>query len=240
MTGHARLTAGVLGLVLLTQWHAVSGAEEGPKRWEPQIRAFEAEDERNPPPSGGVLFIGSSSIRGWDLDRWFSDLPAINRGFGGSQIEDSTHYADRIAFPHRPEVIVLYAGDNDIAAGKSPGEVFEDYKAFVRKVRTELAETRIIFIAIKPSLPDTPAGRWHLAPQMGLANAMVRSYAARRDGLQYADIFTPMLNDDGRPRPELFAEDGLHLSDEGYALWTELLRPQIERARRGGEESGAE
>lgn len=224
------LNFGIMVLMVCASAGFVAGAEKGPERWEGAIQRFEAADRESPPAEGGVLFIGSSSIRGWDLERSFPELGAINRGFGGSQIEDSTYYAERIIFPYRPRTIVLYAGDNDIADGESPAEVFADFKKFVRTVREELPDTRIIFIAIKPSLPDSPAGRWDMAPEMSLANAMVRSYTRRRAGLVYADIFTPMLGEDGRPRRELFAGDGLHLSEKGYEVWAEVMRPMLHRS----------
>src|SRR5436189_1237529 len=113
-------------------------------RWEAEIAAFEASDRTNPPPRNSILFIGSSSFRLWKtLAQDFSDKPVINRGFGGSEIADSTALASRIIFPYHPRMIVLYAGDNDLAGGKSPQRVVSDYRAFVRTIRAQLPETRI-------------------------------------------------------------------------------------------------
>src|SRR5687767_185738 len=92
--------------------------------FEKEIRAFEAADAKHGPTSGGVLFVGSSSIRLWTtLAKDFPELPVINRGFGGSQIADSIRYAPRIVLPYKPKTIILYAGDNDLADGKSPEQV---------------------------------------------------------------------------------------------------------------------
>ena len=68
-------------------------------RWEPWIRKFEARDQKRMPPADGILFLGSSSIVGWDVEKYFLDLPVYNRGFGGSQIIDSVHFAERIVLP---------------------------------------------------------------------------------------------------------------------------------------------
>ncbi len=132
---------------------AAEPQKHDPTRWESTIEKFEAQDKASPPPTGGALFIGSSSIRKWNLDKTFPDRKdTINRGFGGSQMADSAHYADRIAIPYKPRVIVVYAGDNDIAAGKSPQTVLADYQAFVKKIHAALPNTRIVYIAIKPSI----------------------------------------------------------------------------------------
>lgn len=195
---------------------ALAQTPASPARWENDIKAFEAADHEAPPPKGAVLFVGSSSIRMWkELAQDFPDTKVINRGFGGSQIADSTYFADRIVIPHQPRMVVLYTGDNDLAAGKSPQQVFDDYKSFVARVRDKLPKARIAFLSIKPSL-----ARLKLMDQIRETNRLVREFAAAGKGLDYIDVFTPMLNAEGQPRPELFLKDGLHMNREGYAIWT--------------------
>ncbi|NUQ66342.1 MAG: hypothetical protein HUU20_28095 [Pirellulales bacterium] len=201
---------------------AFNGMAAEQDRWEPAIAAMEAQDRESPPPENGILFVGSSSIRMWEVKQSFPDLPVINRGFGGSQIADSVRYADRIVLPYRPRVIVFYAGDNDIAAGKTPEQVADDFKAFVGKVRDGLPRTRIVFIGIKPSIR-----RWAMVDKMREANRLIRALAAEDERLEYVDVDAPMIGHDGKPRAELFRSDGLHLSAEGYRRWADLVRPHL-------------
>lgn len=216
----ARIAALLLAFMPAMLLHA-QNAESPSARWEPDIQAFEAEDRRQPPPQDAVLFVGSSSIRLWEtLGQDFPGVPVINRGFGGSEIADVHHFADRIIFPYRPRTIVLYAGDNDLAGGKTPRQVLADYEALVEAIHERLPQARIAFIAIKPS----PA-RWHLADAVRAANEAIWRRTTQDDRLAFIDVFSPMLGDDGEPRPELFVEDKLHLSAAGYALWTERVAP---------------
>ncbi len=222
-----KLRAPSLAVFLIAAGTLISLAEEpdifAPTRWEETIKKFEAQDKQSPPAAGGALFIGSSSIRGWDLPKWFPEHEdTINRGFGGSHMADSTHYAQRIAIPYRPRVIVVYAGDNDINGGKTAQRVLEDFQAFVKKIHAELPKTRIAYVAIKPSIK-----RWALVEKMRQANALVRQETAGDRRLAFIDIDTPMLGKDGRPRAELFVRDGLHLSDAGYKMWSDLVRPHL-------------
>lgn len=193
-----------------------------PSRWEKNIQAFEAKDKEKPPALGGILFVGSSSIRLWDTEKCFPGLGIINRGFGGSQMEDSVYYAPRIVLPYQPKTIAVYAGDNDIQSGKTPQAVLKDFQQFVKIVHHSLPETRIVYIAIKPSI-----SRWDKVDRMREANHAIRAFAEATEGVEFADIDTPMIGEDGRPRPSLFRDDGLHLNEEGYALWTKILRPFI-------------
>ena len=197
-------------------------ARSDPDRWESAIQAFEAREQAEASPRGGIVFIGSSSIRSWDLAKSFPDLPVVNRGFGGSEIADSTRYADRILLPLKPRVVVLYAGDNDISQGKTPDRVTSDYRAFVARVHGALPKTRIVFIAVKPSI-----SRWNLVGAMRNANEMIRAITADDPRLAFVDIDAPMIGADGRPRAELFVEDGLHMSAQGYKLWTSLVLPHL-------------
>ena len=191
--------------------------------WESDIAQFEAADTQNPRAKGGVLFIGSSSIEHWkSLAEDFPGINVINRGFGGSVIADSTYYVDRIVVPYQPKMIVFYAGDNDLAEGRTPQQVFDDYVAFVTRVRSQLPATKIAFISIKPS----PA-RAALMRKMKTANEMIKKYDANNSNLVFIDIFTPMLAKDGGPRGELFGPDGLHMNKEGYRLWQSLIFPYL-------------
>ncbi len=196
------------------------------ERWGKAIRAFEQQDARQAPPDGAVLFVGSSSIRGWDVDKSFPDLTTINRGFGGSQYIDVVHYADRIVLPYRPRTIVLYSGDNDLAAGKSPAWVLADLQALVRRVRHALPKTRIVVLSIKLC-----KARWRLKEQVRQANALIARWSGQHGQVTYVDVATPLLGADGQPRPELFRKDALHLSAAGYEIWALKLRPLLAESR---------
>lgn len=190
-----------------------------PKDWEPAIRKFEEKDKASPPPKGAVLFIGSSSIRGWDLKKSFPGTKTINRGFGGSELADSIKYFDRLVTPCAPTIVLLYAGDNDISRGKTAEQVIADYKTFAALLHKKLPKAHFAFLPIKPSLK-----RWQLWPEMKKANAAIEKLAKAKPWLHYVDTATPMLQADSKLKPELFVKDGLHLSEEGYALWNKQVQ----------------
>jgi lysophospholipase L1-like esterase len=199
-------------------------ADPDPARFESEIAAFDNWDRQNSFPQGAILFVGSSSIRMWQTAESFPGWPVINRGFGGSHISDVNHFADRIVFKYKPRAIVFYAGDNDIADGKSPQQVARDFESFVHLVHSQLPDTRIIYLPIKPSL-----ARWKHWPDMQQANGHVEELAKRDEDLDYVDTATPMLDSSGKPRVDLFLDDGLHLNAKGYRFWNEILSPHLER-----------
>ncbi len=194
-----------------------------PDKWAADIDKFAAADAVHPVPAGSVVFVGSSSIRLWaSLAKDFPGIPTVNRGFGGSEMADSAFYADRIVIPYRPRTVVVYAGENDLAAGKTPTTVLADFQAFRTKVRAALPETKILYLAIKES-----PSRARVREQVLAANKLVAADCAANPGCTFVDVATPMLDAAGKTRPELFRDDQLHMKPEGYAIWTRVLAPYL-------------
>lgn len=207
--------------------------------WEKEIDAFAELDKRKFPVEIDALFVGSSSIRGWrSVAEDFAAFKVLNRGFGGAHLEDVIFYSGRIVFPYKPKLIVLYAGENDLVAGKSLERVFDDFKVFVKTVRRNLPRTRLLVVSVKPS----PA-RWSYTPKFQELNRLMRA-ATEGDGhLQFVDVWSPMLDETGQPKSDIFLGDKLHMNPQGYKIWRAVLYPYVEagikgsfsRSKRGGE-----
>lgn len=192
-------------------------------RWEKTIAAFEEEDKRNPPPKGAVLFVGSSTIVRWKtLAADFPGTTVLNRGFGGNQIKDSTHFAERMIFPYEPKAIFLRAGGNDISAGWPAADVFADFKAFVAKMRSRFPGIPIAYIGLSPTIK-----RWEQVDEGNRLNDLIKSYCEGQEGLTFIECRETTLGPDGKPRPELFVGDNLHFSPAGYKILAEAVRPHL-------------
>jgi lysophospholipase L1-like esterase len=188
-------------------------------KWEPEIKAFEAADREHPAPAGSIVFTGSSSIRLWkSLAGDFPGQPVLNRGFGGSQIREVTAFADRIVLPYQPPLVVMYCGGNDIHAGLTAEQVFADYREFVSTIHAALPKTRIAYISIAPN----PA-RWSEVDRVRTANRLIAAWSRQDPRLQFIDVYSEMLGTDGRPKPDIFVEDGLHMNEKGYEIWTRVV-----------------
>jgi lysophospholipase L1-like esterase len=193
-------------------------------KWQNDMAAFAAIDVTNPPPKGCILFVGSSSIRLWkSLQQDYPDLPVVNRGFGGSQIADAYNFADRIIIPYKPRQIILYSGTNDINSGKDPDLVFGDLVALLTRIKRALPDTKIGVIAVAP----TPS-RWNQIDKQRRFNELAKAYCQRR-GMDFIDVSRAMLGSDGKPLPDIFVADKLHLNQNGYAIWKKAVEPYLAR-----------
>jgi lysophospholipase L1-like esterase len=192
-----------------------------PAKWEKDIAAFEKADRDHPPEKGGIVFTGSSSIRRWKtLAADFSGFRVVNRGFGGSHMEDSAAFADRTVVPQEPSTVVIFAGSNDIAAGKTPERVAADFKTFVEKVHARLPKTEICFLEI-----TTSPSRWAQREKVVAANKLIRTFCEQTTGVKFIAVREKLLGTNGEPRGELFEADRLHPNADGYKILADAIRP---------------
>lgn len=224
--GLAALVLGALawlGVRGFTVWYPRAALD--PAFFADEIAAFAEADAAAPPREGGIVFVGSSSIRLWKtLAEDMAPLPVLNRGFGGSQTNSVVHYVDETVLRYRPRGVVLYVGGNDLApsTGKTAADVAAGFDAFVARVHAKLPETRIYYLSIKP----TRLG-WDRFPEQAKANAAIAARCAGDPRLAYLDVATPMLATGEPPARRLFVLDGMHPSAEGYALMTSVVKPRL-------------
>ncbi|MFT3965620.1 MAG: GDSL-type esterase/lipase family protein [Sphingobium sp.] len=188
-----------------------------------EIENFAKADGRGPAIRDATLFIGSSSIRLWDIAGSFPDIPTVNRGFGGATTPDVLHYYERLKPRSSPKSIVVYVGENDLNAGATPDKVAEDVLTLLRKLRKDYPRARIVWMSIKPS----PL-RWTLWPKMAAVNMYVASRTSMA-GVDYLDVGQVLLARDGLPDASLFRADGLHMNPRGYTLWNHIVEEWLDR-----------
>jgi lysophospholipase L1-like esterase len=185
-------------------------------KWEKEIIAFEKAPLRN----GAIIFTGSSSIRLWKtLEKDFEGLPVVNRGFGGSQMQDSAELAERIVLPHSPRMVLIFAGTNDINAGKSPESVLQSFETWVAKLKEKSPATALCFLEI-----TTSPSRWEQSEKVVIANKLIRA-ACEKHGVKFIPLREKLFGPDGKPREELFVADRLHLNADGYKILADAVRP---------------
>ncbi|MGI4848571.1 MAG: SGNH/GDSL hydrolase family protein [Janthinobacterium lividum] len=220
----ATLPAVAENTILASLSPAITSAGAVDPKWADSFAEFSAADKASMPAAGGVLFVGSSSIRLWEhIDQQFSEAPVvINRGFGGSRMEDCAKNLGRLVTPYKPRLVVVYAGDNDLAEGRSPEQVLRSFATFVEGVRSGLPNARIAYVSIKPSV-----ARASLLPQIRSTNALLKDYVHTLPNVEYIDIFNAMLDANGAPRADLFREDKLHMNAAGYAIWRQAIAPSL-------------
>ncbi|RNA63806.1 G-D-S-L family lipolytic protein [Chryseobacterium nematophagum] len=198
--------------------------EKKPAFWD-DIQNFKKIDQQNTPPKNAILLIGSSSFTKWtDVSQYFPGKTIINRGFGGSRLTDLNYYAKDLLEPYQPKQIIIYCGENDFADTPllSYKELVNRYKIFYKKIRERFPSIEIDYISIKYS-----PSRKELWPQMKMANKKILQFMKKEKNAEFIDITPSMQDQNGNVRTDLFLEDKLHLTPEGYQLWAIVMKPYM-------------
>lgn len=219
MSSTLLLLALVVAMPPTDEIDAPVSARDIQNRWEKEMAAF---DRQTSVPRGANVFFGSSSIGRWNLRESFPEFVCVNRGFGGSQMHDAARYLSRAVLPLQPAVVILYEGDNDLSAGKSPEQVFQAFQRIYEQLRAETPHAKFVVLGIKPS-----PSRWKLAEKAQKANSLMREAVASDPYAVYVDTWTPLLGTDGKPDPQYYVKDMLHLSPAGYARWNAIVQPLL-------------
>ena len=208
-------------VILLPGIHTI--AQEAPKFWN-EILAYKKADSVEAPKKSAILFVGSSSLRLWkDVADYFPGYDIVNRGVGGSTLPDIIRYSYDIILPYKPKQVIIYCGENDMASGEVKAEeVLRRFKTLYGIIRTNLPDAYIHFISMKPS-----PSRSRVFDEMKKANAMIKNFLQNQKKTGYIDVFNAMLDNNGKPKAEIFLEDQLHMNASGYAIWKKAIVPHL-------------
>ncbi|KQT18284.1 G-D-S-L family lipolytic protein [Chryseobacterium sp. Leaf404] len=214
----------IFSVFLLMTYALFFAQEEKPMFWQ-EIQEFKKQDLENPPAKNSILLIGSSSFTKWtDVNEYFLGKNIINRGFGGSRLTDLNFYSEDLLSPYQPKQIIIYCGENDFADNsKLEADVVVDrFKSFYKKIRKKFPNIEVDFVSIKYS-----PSRQHLWPQMKEANKQIAKFMWREKNAEFINITRIMNDNNGLTRKDLFVEDMLHMTPEGYRLWTIVMTPYM-------------
>jgi len=206
-------------------WATVSFAQDQKPAFWDDIQAFKKQDSLSFPPKNAILFVGSSSFTMWkDVQTYFPGYIIINRGFGGSSLPDVIRYTKDVIFPYYPKQIVIYCGENDLAASDTVTAklVFNRFMQLFTIVRNQFPKAKVTYISMKPS-----PSRQLLLSKMISGNEMIKKYLSSKKGTSYVDVYREMIDDEGKPRTDLFLDDNLHMNKTGYAIWQKSIEPHL-------------
>jgi len=214
----------IFAAFLLLTFTLIFSQEKKPMFWQ-DIQNFKTSDQQSAPPDNAILLVGSSSFTKWkDVSEYFPGKTIINRGFGGSRLTDLNYYSEDLLNPYQPKQIIIYCGENDFAddAKLKADIVVDRFKTFYKKIREKFPNIEVDFISIKYS-----PSREKLWPQMKEANKKIAKFMKKEKNAEFIDITKTMNAANGTVRKDLFVEDMLHMTPEGYQLWAKVMNPYM-------------
>jgi lysophospholipase L1-like esterase len=190
-----------------------------------EIDAFKKKDSAQMPAPGSILFVGSSSFTKWtDVQDYFPGYPILNRGFGGSSLPDLIRYVDEVIIPYNPKQIVIYCGENDVAASDTvtAQTVLKRFQQLFGLIRNKLPKVPIAFVSLKPSV-----SRWKFEPVIVETNKLIKQFISKQSKAVFINVHDAMLNADGSVMTDIFIADNLHMNAKGYKIWQPIIQPYL-------------
>ena len=200
------------------------GQEQKPAFWE-DVQDFKKADSVAFPPKNAILFIGSSSITMWkEVQQDFPGYKIINRGFGGSTLLDQIRFVKEVVFPYNPKQVIIYCGENDLNASDTVdgNDVANRFYRLFTLIRKKFPRVQISYISMKPS-----PSRQLLLKKMRSGNDLIKKYLSAKKRTAFIDVYKEMIDDEGKPRADLFLDDNLHMNKTGYAIWKKAIEPYL-------------
>ena len=220
----------VTGLLVFTSCSPLRKYKEKDRKWAyPEIQAFERLDKTQTYAEDAILFIGSSSIRLWKtLEEDMKPYPVIQRGYGGAHFRDMVFFTDRILADHPLSMVVCFVANDISGSGKdgTPQEVLKLFKYFIKQVIAKHPSIPIMQVAITPT-----QSRWRLWPQINVVNQLIRAYCEKTENLYFINTVPEFLDEHGKPKPQWFVGDQLHLNKKGYEVWNRIIKGEIEKVK---------
>lgn len=193
-------------------------------KWIGQFDQWLKKDAAEMPSEESVLLIGSSTIARWKTSQEdLTPVEVLNRGFGGSNLRQVLLMLD--FFQRYPsDRVVLYQGDNDLLNGKLPLDTFfQQVDQFIAGMRAANPDVDICFVSIKPS-----PKRMKAIQRYREANERLLKLTESDPKLHFVDIFSEMLDSRGLPKQGIYADDLIHLNEQGYEILTAKLREWLQ------------
>jgi len=200
--------------------------KQKPDFWD-DIQAFKKQDSAHFPGANKILFVGSSSFTKWtDVQTYFPAYPIINRGFGSSRLTDQIRYVKDIVYPYKPKQIIIYCGENDLASSDTVTAkmVYNRFVKLFTLIRNKFPAVPIAYISMKPS-----PSRQLLMEKMREGNSLIQNYLKTKKATAFIDVYKDMIDDEGKPRPELYLDDNLHINKSGYMIWKKAIEPYLKK-----------
>lgn len=206
---------------------SVSFAQKEPYPFWNAVQNFKKADSSSFPASNQILFIGSSSFTMWrDVNDYFPGYKILNRAFGGSQLLDLIRYRYEVVYPYQPKQIVIYCGENDIAASDTVTAKMAEQRfvTLFHLIRAKYPNAPLAYVSMKPS-----PSRKHLQSKYQEANSGIEAFLKTQKHTAFIDVYSKMLKPDGSPMEDIFLKDNLHMNPKGYKIWQNIIKPYLKK-----------
>ena len=227
VTSLLTISCEAMGAVLITQKAIKKGEEDARSYYEKKVDAYAVQNANYS--KGQIVFIGDSITDLYHLDDYYADLDkaCYNRGIGGDRTDGVIDRLKVSLYDLEPSEVVLMIGINDLNSGRTVEEVSSLYKVILDGIKVNLPSSKIFTMSVLP-MNDMLSGYFDIDKQNSKVvevNTHIAQMASEK-GFTYVDLYSQMKDSNGKLIAD-YSYDGIHPNANGYAVWTNLLKPLL-------------
>ncbi len=190
-----------------------------------KLRAYQAANERDP--KDAVVFTGDSIIEFFPLKKFLGrDQVLLNRGIAGTDTNWLKDYLKEQVLALEPDKLFILIGTNDLGLGYDDEHIFRNIETILQTIQFESIATKVYLLSILP----VSHKKEYQAKVKIRNNNDIQVLNRQFEGqllAEYIDLYPHLLDEEGNLADE-FTTDGLHLSQKGYAIIAEQLKPYLD------------
>jgi lysophospholipase L1-like esterase len=179
---------------------------------------------------GGIVFLGDSLTQRYPLSDFYPNMPIYNRGIDGDTTLGVLKRLDVSVFDLQPSIVVLQIGTNDLQVAELPVEAtVENIQRIIEKILQKLPQTKIVLVSLYPvnETPDKLIEKIVVGPRQNKDLMWMNDHLKRLPNVEFVDVYPSLVDATGNLEMR-FTKEGLHLSLNGYAQVTDVIKPVLE------------
>jgi lysophospholipase L1-like esterase len=167
-----------------------------------------------------LLFLGDSLIEYFDWQQRFPDHVTGNYGIAGESVQGllSRVMTIRESFAEA-DIVFIMSGINNVAMGDD--NFTGTYRAIIERLQSAYPGARIIANTLFPVSMDFISNETIKVVNMELEKLVEET------GIELLNIYKRFVDTKGGAISEYLLEDGVHLSKDGYAVWSGAIEEAI-------------
>lgn len=179
---------------------------------------------------GGIVFLGDSLTQRYPLADFYPNMPIYNRGIDGDTTLGVLKRLDVSVFALQPSLVVLQIGTNDLQVAELPLEAtVENIQTIIQKIHHKLPQTNIMLVSLYPvnETPDKLIEKIVVGPRQNKDLMWINDHLKHIENVTFVNVYPALLDTSGNLEMR-FTKEGLHLSLNGYAQVTDIIKPVLE------------
>ena len=162
-----------------------------------------------------IIFIGDSLIEYFDWQQRFPEQQVLNLGLSGETVQGLSARVRRIiGTAAAPDVLFLMSGINNLTMDDFM--ILVDYERLLKNLKTAFPSTTIVVQSI------LPVTMWTDNKKIEEINLELKAISKAMK-LVFLDVYSLFADEAGNPKVEYLLEDGVHLSEKGYEVWSDKV-----------------